>query len=79
MVTYAPVLISAKVLMPLTVIGINQHPGGLVDHLLSSLAISESEDSAQGCHLDRPERLLDHDREQTLGPADLGVVAMGLL
>ncbi len=79
MVTDAPVLISAKVWMPSTVIGINQHSGWLVDPVLSSLATSESEDSAQGCHLDWPERLLDHDRVQTLSLADLGAVTLGLL
>ncbi len=76
MVTDAPVSINAKVLTPSTVIGINQHPGWLVDPVLSSLATSESEDSAQGCPFDWPERLLDCDREQTLGLANLGAVAL---
>ncbi len=44
--------------------------------MLSSLATSESEDSAQGCRLGWPERLLDRDWEQTLGLADLEVVAL---
>ncbi len=79
MVTDAPVSISAKLLTPSTVIGINQHPGWLVDPVLLSLATSESEDSAQGCRLTFPERLLVRDREQTLGLADLGVVPLGLL
>ena len=43
----------------LSVIGINQHPGRLVDPVLSSLATSESEDCAQSCCLDWPELLLD--------------------
>ncbi len=79
MVTDSPVSISTNLLMPSTVIGINQHPGWLVDSMLSSLATSESDDSVRDRRLDWSERLLVCEWEQTLCVAGIGVEAWDLL
>ncbi len=77
MITDVPVS-SAKLLAPSIIIGIKQHPGWLVVHVLASLAMYESYDSVQVRHLNGPEQLLVCKWDQTLCVAGIGVEAWGL-